>query len=65
MSNIRHLRITVSRYRLVVPHEELGVFLENLLRNLAGHGDDCGVVALLPGAITLAIRAMMDLYTLQ
>ena len=34
---------------LVVPHEEFGVFLEDGLGNLAGCGDDGGVVAFLPG----------------
>jgi hypothetical protein len=33
---------------LVVPHEELGVLLEDVLGDLARHGDDGGVVALLP-----------------
>jgi len=35
-------------HRLVVPHEEFGVFLEDLFRNFASHSDDGGVVALLP-----------------
>ena len=40
-----------SREGLVVPHEKLGVFLEDVLGNLPGHGDDGGVVAVGPGAL--------------
>lgn len=36
------------RHRLFVPHEELRVFLEDVVRALAGHGNDGGVVAFLP-----------------
>ncbi len=38
-----------SGHRLVVPHKELGIFLKNLVRNLAGYVNDRGVVAFLPG----------------
>ena len=48
---IRMLFISHSGHRLVVPHEELGIFLKDLVRNFAGHGDDRGVVTLLPGLL--------------
>ncbi len=34
--------------RLVVPHEELWIFLEDVFGYLVGHGDNGGVIALLP-----------------
>jgi len=34
---------------LVIPHQQLGIFLEDVLGNLPSHGDDGRVVALLPG----------------
>jgi len=37
--------------RLVVPHDEFGVILEDVLGNLARHGYDGGVVALLPSLL--------------
>ena len=40
--------VPAARERLVEPHQELRVLLENLVGNLAGNGDDRGVVPLLP-----------------
>jgi hypothetical protein len=41
--------ISKSRHSLVVPHEQLGIFFQDAVGDLIGHGDDDGVVALLPG----------------
>ena len=38
-----------SGYCLVVPHEELGVLLEDVFRDLAGDVDNGGVVTFAPG----------------
>ena len=40
-----------SRERLIIPHEKFGIFLKDLLRDLAGHGDDGRVVAFLPSLL--------------
>ena len=38
-----------SCYCLVVPHEQLGIFFQDVVGDLVGHGDDDGVFAFLPG----------------
>jgi hypothetical protein len=38
-----------SGYCLVVPHEELGVLLEDVVRDRAGNVDNGGIIALAPG----------------
>ena len=44
--------------RLVVPHEELGVLLEDVLGDLARHGDDSGVVPLLPCLLEAGVACL-------
>ena len=38
-----------ARDGLIIPHQQLGVFLQDLVGELFGHGDDNGIVTLPPG----------------
>lgn len=48
-----HILLPGTGERLVVPHEKLGIFLKDLIRYFADHGDGGGVVALLPSLLEL------------